>query len=71
VRAETINSKIGTKDRKRILLDLATTSPDTKLLYITPEQAATEYFQVKETDACLRLFYSWIFFSESVTLIFS
>jgi hypothetical protein len=34
------------KERKRILGDLATLNPSTKLLYITPEQAATQGFKV-------------------------
>jgi len=46
IRAETINSKITTKERKRVILDLFAVNPSTKLLYITPEQAATPAFQV-------------------------
>ena len=42
--AETLNSKMGAKDRKRVLDDLYDASPRTKLLYITPEQAATSTF---------------------------
>ncbi|ESP03658.1 hypothetical protein LOTGIDRAFT_171189 [Lottia gigantea] len=43
--AETINSKMTETDRKRVLADLYSETPLTKLLYITPEQAATETFK--------------------------
>ncbi|XP_050416131.1 ATP-dependent DNA helicase Q5 isoform X1 [Patella vulgata] len=43
--AETINSKMTTKDRSRVVGDLQSAYPKTKLLYITPEQAATEVFK--------------------------
>ncbi|XP_035710211.1 ATP-dependent DNA helicase Q5 isoform X2 [Folsomia candida] len=45
IRGESINSKITTTERKRILDDLKTTNPATKLLYITPELAATPNFR--------------------------
>lgn len=45
IRAESINSKISTKDRDRILADLRSVRPSTRFLYITPEQAATESFR--------------------------
>ena len=44
--AETINSKMGMEDRNRVCNDLKTKCPNTQLLYITPEQAATESFKV-------------------------
>lgn len=44
--AETINSKMLVEDRKRVCNDLKTKCPNTQLLYITPEQAATSTFQV-------------------------
>ncbi|KAK3099186.1 hypothetical protein FSP39_000705 [Pinctada imbricata] len=43
--AETINSKLTTKERTRIVADLNKGIPKTKLLYITPEQAATDGFK--------------------------
>ena len=46
IRAETINSKVTQKDRKRIITDLLHKAPNTKLLYVTPEQVATNGFQV-------------------------
>ena len=36
--SESINSKLGERDRKRVLDDLRSRSPSTKLLYVTPEQ---------------------------------
>lgn len=44
--AESINSKMTSKERKRVLADLSCMSPNTRLLYITPEQAATDFFKV-------------------------
>ncbi|XP_078601589.1 ATP-dependent DNA helicase Q5-like [Branchiostoma floridae x Branchiostoma japonicum] len=43
--AESLNSKLSAKDRKRVLTDLRSSKPKTKLLYITPELAATPGFQ--------------------------
>lgn len=43
--AESINSKMTAKDRERVLNDLRTMKPNTKFLYVTPEQAATETFK--------------------------
>lgn len=43
--AESINSKMSTKDRERVLNDLKSIKPDTRFLYITPEQAATGTFK--------------------------
>lgn len=43
--AETINSKMLADDRNRVCNDLKTKCPNTQLLYITPEQAATSSFQ--------------------------
>lgn len=43
--AETINSKLTDKERKRVLADLHSSKPKTKLLYVTPEQVATDGFK--------------------------
>ncbi|KAG0724792.1 ATP-dependent DNA helicase Q5 [Chionoecetes opilio] len=43
--AESINSKMGVKERGRVIADLNSVRPATRLLYITPEQAATNFFQ--------------------------
>ena len=45
IKGEAINSKTTPTDRKRILSDLKSDRPTTKLLYITPELAATKGFQ--------------------------
>ena len=45
IAAETLNSKLSTKDRNRVINDLKSNEPQTKLLYVTPEQAATPTFQ--------------------------
>lgn len=43
--AETINSNTTSSDRQTILGDLKAKNTNTKFLYITPEQAATQSFQ--------------------------
>ncbi|CAH2108290.1 unnamed protein product [Euphydryas editha] len=43
--AESINSKMTTKDRERVLNDLHSMKPNTRFLYVTPEQAATGTFK--------------------------
>ena len=45
VQAESFNSKTSTVDRKRIVADIQSKSPQIKLLYITPEMAASDKFQ--------------------------
>ncbi|XP_068237776.1 LOW QUALITY PROTEIN: uncharacterized protein [Palaemon carinicauda] len=45
ITAESINSKLSSKERKRVLADLSCMSPTTRLLYITPEQASTNFFK--------------------------
>ena len=45
IKAESLNSKTATSDRKRILSDLELKSPSIKLLYITPELASTKHFR--------------------------
>ncbi|XP_062609320.1 ATP-dependent DNA helicase Q5-like [Saccostrea cucullata] len=42
IRAETINSKMTAKQRAKVVADLNKSKPNTRLLYITPEQAASE-----------------------------
>ncbi|XP_069129051.1 ATP-dependent DNA helicase Q5-like [Argopecten irradians] len=43
--SETLNSKQTVKEKKRVLGDLNSAKPRTRLLYITPEQAATDGFK--------------------------
>ena len=45
IKGEALNSKTSPSDRKRILADLKSKRPCTKLLYITPELAATQGFR--------------------------
>ena len=45
IQAEALNSKTPAEDRKRIFADLKSKHPCIKLLYITPELAATEGFK--------------------------
>lgn len=42
--AESLNSKMTLKDRQRVVGDLKSMKPATRFLYITPEQAATDFF---------------------------
>lgn len=43
--SESINSKMTAKDRERVLNDLRSIKPDTRFLYVTPEQAVTSTFK--------------------------
>lgn len=45
IRAESLNSKMTEKERKRVISDLNCRCPDTRFLYVTPEQCATETFK--------------------------
>ena len=46
ITANTINSKQGEKERKRVLADLTCVVPSTRFLYVTPEQCATNTFKI-------------------------
>ncbi|XP_023171385.2 ATP-dependent DNA helicase Q5 isoform X1 [Drosophila hydei] len=45
VQADSLNSKMSTKERERVIMDLRAVKTKIKFLYITPEQAATKFFQ--------------------------
>jgi superfamily II DNA helicase RecQ len=45
INSESLNSKISSKKRKQIITDLKSEKPTIKLLYITPELAAQDYFR--------------------------
>lgn len=47
IRAASLNSKTLKSERDALLTDLKSTLPSTRLLYITPEQAATNTFKVR------------------------
>nr|CAD7199455.1 unnamed protein product [Timema douglasi] len=46
ITANTINSKMTSKERGTVLRDLRCKTPDTRLLYVTPEQANTDTFKI-------------------------
>ena len=43
VKAETINSKMSVRERKKVKNDILSSDPQTTLLYVTPEQVATAF----------------------------
>ncbi|XP_005178786.2 ATP-dependent DNA helicase Q5 [Musca domestica] len=45
IQADSLNSKMGVKERERVVSDLKSVKPNIRFLYITPEQAATQGFQ--------------------------
>ncbi|XP_022379032.1 ATP-dependent DNA helicase Q5-like isoform X4 [Enhydra lutris kenyoni] len=45
VRVSSLNSKLSAQEKKELLSDLEREKPETKLLYITPEMAASASFQ--------------------------
>lgn len=55
IRAASLNSRTLKSERDVLLTDLKTKLPCTRLLYITPEQAATATFKV--TNLHKELFY--------------
>ncbi|KAL8598755.1 hypothetical protein ACOMHN_033319 [Nucella lapillus] len=45
IKANTINSKMPAEERRRVIADLNSSSPQIKMLYVTPEQVATDFFK--------------------------
>jgi superfamily II DNA helicase RecQ len=45
--AALLNSSISQLERKKVLLDLQSSKPNTKLLYVTPESIATDSFMAE------------------------
>jgi len=43
ITAESINSKMTDKERKKVLADLSCKAPETRFLYVTPEQVVRPY----------------------------
>lgn len=54
IEANTFNSKQKISEREQVLNDLKSPTPTIKLLYITPEQAATKSFQVISFQLCCK-----------------
>ncbi|XP_071848026.1 uncharacterized protein [Apostichopus japonicus] len=65
IEARTLNSKITTSERAEILTNLQQKRPTLKLLYITPEQAATPNFQLILTDLLRRKLLSYFVVDEA------
>lgn len=65
IAVETLNSKLTLKDRQRVLGDLNSSKPQTKLLYITPEQAATPTFQALADSLQSRNLLSYLIVDEA------
>ena len=65
VPSETINSKMTVVERKRVLDDLNSASPKTKMLYVTPEQVATDFFQALATKLHERKLISYFVVDEA------
>ena len=49
---------MGEKERKRVLADLSCKVPDTRFMYVTPEQCATPTFQGQNS---IDLFIKYLF----------
>ncbi|CAC5393094.1 RECQL5 [Mytilus coruscus] len=63
--AETINSKLMEKERKRVLADLNSSNPKTKLLYVTPEQVATDGFKSLAESLMKRKLFKYLIVDEA------
>lgn len=60
-----INSKLPSDERRRILDELGSRSPKLKLLYITPEMLASSSFEPCLTDLCSRGLLSYMAVDEA------
>ncbi|XP_078510661.1 ATP-dependent DNA helicase Q5 isoform X2 [Lissotriton helveticus] len=65
IRACTLNSKLLLAERRKILDDLASEKPLIKLLYITPEMAASAAFQSTLTSLLARHLLSYLIVDEA------
>ena len=63
--AATFNSKLTAKERQRIIDDLNSDKPEIKLLYITPEQAATNQFSSITSSLLARKLLSYFVVDEA------
>ena len=57
IKAESINSKLSTEEKKAIMDDLYSGDPKTKILYVTPEQCQTaRYFILKPITYMFKMY---------------
>ncbi|XP_063413438.1 ATP-dependent DNA helicase Q5-like isoform X2 [Mytilus trossulus] len=63
--SETINSKLTEKERKQVLADLNSSNPNTKLLYVTPEQVATDGFKSLADSLMKRKLFKYLIVDEA------
>ncbi|VDI76630.1 ATP-dependent DNA helicase Q5 [Mytilus galloprovincialis] len=61
----TINSKLTEKERKQVLADLNSSNPNTKLLYVTPEQVATDGFKSLADSLMKRKLFKYLIVDEA------
>lgn len=61
----TINSKLTEKERKQVLADLNSSNPNTKLLYVTPEQVATNGFKSLADSLMKRKLFKYLIVDEA------
>ncbi|XP_012588473.1 PREDICTED: ATP-dependent DNA helicase Q5 isoform X1 [Condylura cristata] len=65
VRVSSLNSKLSAQERKELLSDLEQEKPRTKLLYITPEMAASASFQPTLNSLLARHLLSYLVVDEA------
>nr|XP_012309124.1 ATP-dependent DNA helicase Q5 [Aotus nancymaae] len=65
VRVSSLNSKLSAQERKELLADLEQEKPQTKILYITPEMAASSSFQPTLNSLVSRYLLSYLVVDEA------
>uniref|UniRef100_A0A673UM41 ATP-dependent DNA helicase n=1 Tax=Suricata suricatta TaxID=37032 RepID=A0A673UM41_SURSU len=65
VRVSSLNSKLSAQEKKELLMDLEQEKPQTKLLYITPEMAASASFQPTLNSLLARHLLSYLVVDEA------
>ena len=65
IAAETLNSKMTVVEKKRVLTDLNSAKPCTRLLYVTPEQVATDSFKTLVETMCKRQLIKYLVVDEA------
>ncbi|XP_033038089.1 ATP-dependent DNA helicase Q5 isoform X2 [Trachypithecus francoisi] len=65
VRVSSLNSKLSAQERKELLADLEREKPQTKILYITPEMAASSSFQPSLNSLLSRHLLSYLVVDEA------